>query len=241
MNIIRTILAVTSMTTLVACSNAPSESEIEKAIESSVLKVGCKTILIRDIKKLNGIKMGDDNYLIKSEFTIVVNKDADYVDKFQAHKDAKAERDSAREASEEGMSSIKNKILEISKSKEMHIGYIRQGMGDLERKIAEDKIEEINRDLNNAKFQLGQADEIAYQKIKPFLEKVESSKRAMASREREIENECVDFQENSNLALALLRTTNHTEGNPALLNGVEKSYDYEFTMIKSDNGWISKL
>jgi len=29
--------------------------------------------------------------------------------------------------------------------------------------------------------------------------------------------------------------------NKALLNGAEKSYQYEFTMIKTDNGWVTKL
>ena len=239
---IRTILAVTTITTLAACSNAPSDSEITKAIKSATLKEGCKTIVIKDVKKVNGMKIDDNKYSIKSEFTMIIAKDSAYIDSYQAYKDAKAEDDSVRKASGEAMSPILNRISEIEKIKDMHKNTIHQGMDEDQRKIADQKIEEINRDLNNAKFQLEQANEVAYQKIKPSQEKIRISRNAMSYREEEIRKECVDFQKNSSPAISLLGGfMDYNVDNKTLLNGAEKSYTYEFTMIKTDNGWVTKL
>lgn len=241
MNTIRTILAVTTITTLAACSNAPSESEINKAIKSSALKEGCKTIVIKDVKKINGMKVDDSSYLIKSEFTMAVGKDSDYIDRYQAYKDAKAEDDSVRKASGEAMNPIINKISEIEKIKQTYRDTIHQGMSEDQRKIVDGKIEEVNKDLSRANFELEQAQEVAYQKIKPSQEKIRESRNAMNGREREIQNECVDFKKNAHLATNLLGFVDYTRDNLVLLNGAENSYTYEFTMIKTDNGWVYKL
>lgn len=241
MNTIRTILAVTTITTLAACSNAPSESEINKAIKSSALKEGCKTIAIKDVKKINGMKVDENNYLIKSEFTMVVAKDSNYIGKYQAYKDINDEEESVRNASKEEMQPIINKISEIENIIQMYRNTIHQGTSEDQRKIAYEKIEEAYPGLENAKLQLEKAEKNAYQKTKPYREKIMAYRGAMNDRAREIQKECVDFQKNAILANDLLGFIDYSVDNKALINGAEKSYTYEFTMIKTDNGWVSKL
>jgi len=235
--------AAAAVVSLAACSNAPSDSEIKKAIASASLKDGCKAVFIEDVKKLNGMKVDDNNYLIKSEFALAVKKDSSYLELYQAYKSSKDETNSINKKLGEDLAPLVNNVSEISKDRDLLVNSINREMDDYQREAVNKKIEEIREKLSEARSRLDQAQFNAQKEIAPYQEKDRGYRNAMNRRHLEILEECVDFQKKAHLALELLGYANNhdAQGNSALINGAKKSYNFEFTMIKTDNGWVYKL
>jgi hypothetical protein len=69
-----TLLAVTTVT-ISACSNGPSENDTKDVIQSSL--GNCEYLSLNHFEKVNGMRQGDDHYLVDVKYTVFMKPTPD--------------------------------------------------------------------------------------------------------------------------------------------------------------------
>lgn len=69
---VRSLLLVTTVLAVSACSKGPSDGQIEKAVENAYQMGNCKYISLENFKKVNGIAQGEQYYDVAVSFTFEV-------------------------------------------------------------------------------------------------------------------------------------------------------------------------
>lgn len=240
MHTIRTVLTVTTLATLTACSNAPSDSDIKKAVRSSFVKDTCEQIVFKDIKKINGMKMDENTHRIKADFTMVVEKDSAYVKNYDAYKEAERPVISTNEVAEE-LTALEKQRDELSVLRDQAYGYTMDNRTEGDGQSARAKVEEIDKKLEENRNQRYKVQEELKNKIEPYQKKMYEYKSSMIAQRNAIYEQCVDNRKKAFDIIKLLGMHLKDPEDSALLRGRTASYSYEFTMTKTDNGWVAQF
>ena len=221
---INTVISVLFLSALTGCvGSSPSEAEAKKAIESKY--PSCDYVSIESFKKVNGIKLSENEYSVDVAYDLKVLpvKDGEKVLKERADKIAKAEANQqvVKELSEK----INSEMAAVPRTSPNGTPY------SSDEYAATPEYKQIDAKYNFAAFRK-QVEDAHTKMIEAYGGSDQGSLISIFA------TSCKADVNAYNNALNSIYSNAGPSLQDILLKGARRSFTETFHMVKSDNGWI---